>query len=1369
MSTLKRIYSQKTLKVLFAWSGNQCAHPECTETLIEPATEDSNVLVTGHICHIHAVSTDGPRGKPGLTQSELNWPENLLLLCRNHHALVDGQHETYPAELLREWKQTHESKMRKRLSTDLEIIQPEVYSHSHYPTALVDQKINDEVDVLRKSRCFAEFDGVRSSLMLGRRVTEAELSGGTDEVRSRALAWCARLLCRTDEIGKAEKYLEVAKGLGTCPEADIADAFITSQKGSMAAALRALAGADSTASRSAALMIVAHHEGAEGAIDWLHTAVVEATELDSDGKYFLLTSQLQLAHWDAARELLSIVTEQDLEEAPVLHHVIAITHLLSAVPVEFRALVLNQLPFDGAGFPLASSEGGMNARRAAQGHFADAAAAAHQLNCPGAAGLDDEYAIWLELKDPEQSENGRRRLQEELRDSRSALHMVPLGLQFGIKLDLGGIDLEIERQIALNGGITQGAAIARFALAFTKKSPEEVANYVAQHYGQLAEFLDKKALRSLQIEMFSRAGRPERARECLESLLRDGLSGAEEGRLRRVILEAEGADPVEVRRAQFEQSDELQDLASLVDELESSQGWEDLCDYCALLYERTRSVNDAERLATAFANTHRNERLSEFIQSNPDLLAQSTHVHMLYAWALYYEGALVESRTELVRLNEDEGNPNYRALYINLGMALGDWGSLSAFVADEHQQRNRRSALDLIGAAQLAFHLSSPHARDLLFAATEKASDDPAIFATAYLLATSAGWEGNDHVIQWLHKAAELSGEEGPLQQMSLGEIIELKPEWDRQESETWRMYAFGEIPMFLTARFLHKSLTELVLFPALANLAERDPRRRSIVPAYSGKRQSALFDPAEMTVGMDATALLTLSFMDLLGIALDAFKTIWLPHTTLAWLFEEKQKAAFHQPTRIKDAHRIRHFVATDVLGEFVPSTVAESDLAAQVGDELASFIAEAEKVRDHDGTQRIVVRPSPVYRRSSLMEEEADLTAHASVLSSCLALVDKLRQKGELTVEEEKRAHAFLQLNEKPWPDQPEIADGAILYLDHLAVTYFLHLGILDKIKAAGLEPIVSASEINEASALIGYESISDEVQQAIERIREVVSPRIQCGEIKMGRLGLAHDTEDEWISKHPTIGVIALANECDAIFSDDRFLNQRANVDDGASQAPIYSTLDLLDALAGVGAISMEDRLERRTLLRRAGYAFIPVNDEELACHLDASRVVGEKVVETAELKAIRENVLRIRMSDCLQLPEEAPWLDTTLMAFVHVLRRVWKDCKQCSDFAVIRARSNWLVDQTDVRGWAHSLGRENGDNVVKIGRGAHIRMLLTPPTDVPQEVKDAYWSWVEERVLGPVKEQFPDLYASMVERQRDQITEMADMELNEGDSK
>ena len=489
-----------------------------------------------------------------------------------------------------------------------------------FPREIIDHKIEEEVEILRKSRFFLEFDRVNKALVLGRRLVGQDLSGGTDAAKCRALAWCVRLLSRSDKLDQAEEYLGHAVSLGHCADVGIADAFITSQKGDKNVALKVLTEIGSPFSRSAAFMIVAHHEGAKGAVSWLKDAEFEAADLDPEGKYFLLACQFELTHWDAAREVLSTLTDQDLEEAPVLHHMKAITLLLGTVPAEFRAVVLNQLPFDAAGFPLASTDAALEARRAAQRHFSDAAAAAHQLNCPEAATVDDEYSLWLELKDPERFEQGKHRLQEKLRNAKEALRVVPLGLQFGIKIDLAAVEQAIEQQIARNGGITSDAAIARLALAFTRKDPEDVANYVAQHYDELAKYLDKKAMRFLQIEMLSRAGLPERAKECLESLLEDGLSESEEGRLRRVISEAEGADPVEARKAQFKQSGSLEDLASLVDELETRKDWDVLCEYGTILFNQTHSVKDAERLVIALINTNRTERTVEFLQAHSNLL-----------------------------------------------------------------------------------------------------------------------------------------------------------------------------------------------------------------------------------------------------------------------------------------------------------------------------------------------------------------------------------------------------------------------------------------------------------------------------------------------------------------------------------------------------------------------------------------------------------------------------------------------------------------------------------------------------------------------------------------------------------------------------
>lgn len=448
---------------------------------------------------------------------------------------------------------------------------------------------------------------------------------------------------------------------------------------------------------------------------------------------------------------------------------------------------------------------------------------------------------------------------------------------------------------------------------------------------------------------------------------------------------------------------------------------------------------------------------------------------------------------------------------------------------------------------------------------------------------------------------------------------------------------------------------------------------------------------------------------------------------------------------------------LAREVLEKFVVSADTDSDLSDQVGDELALLIAEAEKIREEDNKQRIVVRSSPVHRISSLLQEEADLSNHNTVMSSCLSVVEKLREKGQITLDEERRAHAYLQLHEKPWPNQPEISDGAVLYLDGLTITYFLHLGILEKIHAAGFTPIASHRKISEANALITYETVSDKVSEAIERIRSAVNLRIESKKIKVGKQYELNEPKSKFSYDDPTTGIIGLSAFCDAVISDDRFFNQHAHIDNDGVQSPIFTTFDLLNSLSSAGIISAIALFEYRTSLRRAGFLFIPVTEDELTEHLNSSTIRDNQIIETSELKAIRESILRVRMIDWLQIPNEAYWLDTILKVFIKVMKKLWTDDTELTE---IKARSDWIIEQVDILGWVHRFGQENGENIIKIGRGANILLLLSPPFDAKEKVKHAYFDWIEERILASVKNQFPDLYSWIVQQQRMLIVQLTE---------
>ena len=84
-----RSYTDKTLKILFAASGNRCAFPGCDRALVAPEDDITAEMVLGEIAHIVGLAEGSARWRADMSDAERNAPENLLVLCRDHHRIVD--------------------------------------------------------------------------------------------------------------------------------------------------------------------------------------------------------------------------------------------------------------------------------------------------------------------------------------------------------------------------------------------------------------------------------------------------------------------------------------------------------------------------------------------------------------------------------------------------------------------------------------------------------------------------------------------------------------------------------------------------------------------------------------------------------------------------------------------------------------------------------------------------------------------------------------------------------------------------------------------------------------------------------------------------------------------------------------------------------------------------------------------------------------------------------------------------------------------------------------------------------------------------------------------------------------------------------
>lgn len=105
-----RSYSITTIKRLYANSGNLCCMYGCNQKLIN---DKYNISKIAHIASLNATDI---RYDPTLTETQLNDYDNLILLCPNHHDMIDApaNKHKYTIEYLKDMKKAHEEEVSSK-------------------------------------------------------------------------------------------------------------------------------------------------------------------------------------------------------------------------------------------------------------------------------------------------------------------------------------------------------------------------------------------------------------------------------------------------------------------------------------------------------------------------------------------------------------------------------------------------------------------------------------------------------------------------------------------------------------------------------------------------------------------------------------------------------------------------------------------------------------------------------------------------------------------------------------------------------------------------------------------------------------------------------------------------------------------------------------------------------------------------------------------------------------------------------------------------------------------------------------------------------------------------------------------------------
>lgn len=102
--------------ILWVKAAGRCSYPGCPKELTWEQNELDREVLIGEIAHIVSSKPNGPRGGEAPQGGEIDAYENTILLCPEHHLIIDRQVNTYPALKLHQMKRDHEEWVRNQLS-----------------------------------------------------------------------------------------------------------------------------------------------------------------------------------------------------------------------------------------------------------------------------------------------------------------------------------------------------------------------------------------------------------------------------------------------------------------------------------------------------------------------------------------------------------------------------------------------------------------------------------------------------------------------------------------------------------------------------------------------------------------------------------------------------------------------------------------------------------------------------------------------------------------------------------------------------------------------------------------------------------------------------------------------------------------------------------------------------------------------------------------------------------------------------------------------------------------------------------------------------------------------------------------------------
>ena len=1214
------------------------------------------------------------------------------------------------------------------------------------PQAHTDQA-EKELSRILMLRTFDPRRALQNIQELRQRVSdEGNLLASSRATKNKVLYWTARLCAGDAETrASARRLREELRQADSDRDLSIVDALLAESDGNTDEALRFLRDHRDSDSRTALFGILTRAQGEHAALAWY----AEQASPD-DGQFFTAVGWMNWAvcmakvgHWnEAAQRLLNF--ESHWQQMPALALVEGIINAAMLLPDEHREKALETIPVYLGVTPTLVVGAEKHHSRAAD-CFEFAEQSTKDIADSDLARFIADWRLWVRLMDPNPTNANavRDEIAQDMEKGARAVELIPFVYAFNISFKVEPLRHYLERRKQF-GGLNDRERLAECLVAERSMKPRDLVTYLEQHKTHLSEVMPLALVTTMHVDALVRDNQTERARALVLAHAIE-LGEAHAQRLTVMIDAHEGHDPREQLELSYRQTGSLVDLKNLVGHLKTVNDHAALQPLLRELFKRERTVENAQDLVKCIGAPPSSdyEAIVKFLEENPDILERSDELKEMQAWALFQVGRLQESKEINDKLLRQMGSPDDLHLDINLAIASGEWERVAAILERERPKQEAHAPKTLMTLAQLAGQHAQTSARALQLAklAAEKAPDDPHMLMAAYRLHVQLGRD-DEADPDWLKRAYELSSaEQGPLWSMNLQDIVtEWIPKRRDHLREVKQKWLNGEIPMSVAAGEMNISLARLLLQLPDQNTNELDGRSRGILPIVTGGRNPVEFQQ-DWTIGLDVTSIMVLTYLNLLGTALEAFHHIKLSPDIMEFLLRERDEVRFHQPSRIVAARRVRDLQNQGRLR--VADSLAEPPeaIADEVGIELAALLHGA---RQDNG--RVICVP-PLHKIGSLMEEQVDTSEYDDLIHSPMDLCTLLYDTGSIATADYQRASQFLHSQGKTAraPLTPSIPEGPI-YVDHLALSYLRDAGILQPMAAAGLDIRIHPDVLEEVNALIEAGDIGDALVTKIEGIRHALRDALDSEKASFlpRTAGQDEEIQNRAMRFQETASLLAGSAACDALCIDDRFINRNPVLTESPERAvPLVCVLDVSRYLVSRGRISVADHWSARHKLRQSGFVFVPIESDELVHWLKTAKVDNSQLKESAELRILRQTTARIHSLGVLT-PEETLALSVNLHRVCKAtIECVWEDESLTIEQATALSDWVWRHLMNAAIGSPEHIARDRYADWMRDLLSLRLGHLLLPTAIRSHDRRAHYTRWLERSVLEPLRPANADL--------------------------